>query len=345
MKTICSLAAMVALAGGSLAAQQPLLPSHAPSAVAKAPAQFNVAGKSVDPNKVVARVNDVPITERDVREQSVRLFPYYSIHGGRVPDQYQGEIRQKAIQQLIMDELIYQEAKREKIAVPEKTMRDVLQQAKGRFGSEAAYQQYAKNEYGSVDGFEKRIRRAVVIAEFQNREIEMKSKLTDAQVRQVYEKNKNSFLRPESVWLQTISIELPQKPSEEQKKMARKRIEEILPQAKAAKTYEQFGVLAERVSEDDYRVMMGDRKWVHKIGLPKEIDQAIAKLKPGEMSGIVETPDGYMILRINGVRPQKQMQYDEVKETLRAQLQQRARDDSKEKMEQQLKKNAHIEVL
>jgi peptidyl-prolyl cis-trans isomerase C len=267
------------------------------------------------------------------------------MHGGKVPDKYQGELRQKAIQQLIVEELIYQEAKRRGVQVTPATMQSVVRQARARFKSAAEYQQFAVAQYGSVANFEKRLRRAVVIAEFQHKEFDLKSRPTDTQLRQVYDKNKAAFVRPESLWLQTISVLLPQNPSDEQKRMVRKRIDELLPKAKATKTYEEFGVLAERVSEDDYRVMMGDRKWVHRVGLPKEIDAAIGGLAVGQVSGIVEVPEGYVILRIKDQRPQKQMTFAEVKGKLREQLEEASRKQRTEILEQQLRKRAHIEML
>ena len=49
-------------------------------------------------------------------------------------------------------------------------------------------------------------------------------------------------------------------------KEARKKADDALKQAKATKTYEEFGILAEKISEDDYRVMMGDH---HKVDRAK----------------------------------------------------------------------------
>ena len=264
MKALGQAVLIFALAA-PLAGQQ-LVPSHTPTAPATASAAAPSA--PVDLKKIAARVNGVAITERDVREQMQRLFPYYSIHGGKVPEKYQGEIRQKAIDQLVTDELMFQQAKKDGMKLPAAEAQGVLRQARARFGSQAAYEEFGKDQYGSVQEFERRLRRATLIAEYQNKEIVLKSRVTDLRLRRLYEKNKKTFLRPESVWLQTITINVPPNPSDEQKKMARKRIEEILPLARAAKTFEQFGSLAEKVSEYDYRVMMGDRKWIHRVGLP-----------------------------------------------------------------------------
>ena len=55
-----------------------------------------------------------------------------------------------------------------------------------------------------------------------------------------------------------------------------KRAEDALRQAKATKNYEDFGMLAEKISEDDYRVMMGDHKPVDRAKLPPYVVQALS---------------------------------------------------------------------
>src|SRR5208337_1138587 len=156
MKTIIKLAVWLALSALTAAAQ--MVSSHAPTITAPATAPATIP----DLNTPVVKVNGTVLTERDLREQMQRLFPYYSIHGGKVPEKYQGEIRQKATDRIIADELVYQEAKRRGMHVPPEVMAKVFHSAKARFGSEQAYQDYGKQVYGSVAEFERRIRRATL---------------------------------------------------------------------------------------------------------------------------------------------------------------------------------------
>jgi parvulin-like peptidyl-prolyl isomerase len=316
------------------------VPSHAPTAAS--PAEPDAS--SPDPQKVVARVNGVSITQRDLQEQMQRLFPYYSIHGGKIPDKYMTEIHDKAVQQLIDDELIYQAAKKKGMAVPPATMTKTLGQAHKRLGSQKEYAAYAKAQYGSVEAFEKRIRRAVLIALYQDREIVQKSKISDVKLRAIYDDNKKRFVRPESVWLQTISVNVPENPSPEQLKMIESRINEALPKAKAAKNLNEFGLVAEKYSEDDYRVMLGDRKWVHLVGLPEPMAEAAGALKAGETSDVVKVPGSWVILRVNEKRPEKQMEFSEVVAELRQQLESSAQKDRSTKLSAQLRKDANIEI-
>ena len=47
-------------------------------------------------------------------------------------------------------------------------------------------------------------------------------------------------------------------------------------QAKATKSYQEFGLLAEKISEDDFRVNMGDHKAVGRDKLPPQVVKALA---------------------------------------------------------------------
>lgn len=341
MKTVLKLLLLAAAFTVSATAQTGLVASHAPSkSVASA------ASTAADLQKVVvARVNGVSISQRDLQEQMQRLFPYYSMHGGNVPEKYQSEIHDRALQQLVDDELMYEAAKQQGMTVSAATMASVLKQARSRFPTSAAYGEYAKAQYGSVQDFERRIRRAVLIAKYQDREIADKAKFSDAKLREIYSQHKEAFVRPESVWLQTISVSVPNNPSPEQIKMAEKRIAEVLPKAKAAKNHDEFGLLAEKYSEDDYRVMLGDHKWVHLVGLPEPLAKAAAAMKPGSVSDVIKTPDSLVILRVNEKKAQKQMEFAEIAPSLRKQLEDSARKDRWTKLRDQLRKKAKVEVL
>lgn len=325
---------------GQMAGQMAPVSSHAQAVSSPAPAA-NIASLA----KPVIRVNGVTITERDLEEQMQRLFPYYAIHGGAVPEKYKPEIHNKAVQQLIDDELTYQAAKKLGMTVAPATMAKLMSQAHKRFPSQRQYEAYAKAQYGSVPAFERRIRRAVLIAEYQDRQIVQKSKVSDAKLREIYDQNKPRFVRPESVELQTISLNVPEKPSEEQMKMLESRINEVLPKAKAAKDKNEFGILAEKYSEDDYRVVMGDHKWVHLVGLPQQLAKAAGELKAGETSDIVKLPASWVILRVNEKKPKMQLEFSEVVGDLRTQMQKGMQQDRWESLSKEFRKNAKIEIL
>ena len=116
-------------------------------------------------------------------------------------------------------------------------------------------------------------------------------------------------------------------------------------QAKATKTYQDFGLLAEKVSEDDWRVNMGDRKAVEKDKLPPPVVQAALAMKPGQVSDLIQLGTAYTLFRLNahikaGIAP-----FNEVKAKLASDLEKQKTEVLREDLNRKLRKTAKIEVL
>jgi len=332
MKNVCIAFVIAATLGApALFAQgTPMVSSHPPAKTA------TLGSKPA--NSVVARVNGSEITQRDLQREMQRLFPFAGMHGGRVPGEYGAEVRRRALDQIVFEELVFQEAKRRKMVVPASEFNDILNQAKGRFRSKTEYGAYAVQEYGSVQGFENQLRRGILIALLMDREITQKAKITDAQARRFYDQNKQRFVKPETVWIQSISLNFPPGATPAQRAQIRKRAEELLPKAKAAKTFEDFGKLAEKYSEDDWRIMMGDHRWIHRGRLPSAVETVAFRLKAGDVSEIIETSEAFVIVRINGRQPQTQIPYAQASQSLREDLEKAKLGDLRRRFEQQLRK-------
>ena len=128
-------------------------------------------------------------------------------------------------------------------------------------------------------------------------------------------------------------------------KEARKRAEEALKQAKTAKTYDQFGLLAEKYSDDDYRVMMGDHKAVERSKLPPYVVQAVLALKPDQVSDLIQVENAYTIIRVNKHIMAGQMKFDDVKAEVRNEMQKRKIEQLRAALDKKLRQNAKVEVL
>jgi peptidyl-prolyl cis-trans isomerase C len=291
----------------------------------------------------VARVNGVELTQRDLLREIDTLFPHRRTHGGRVPGPFETEIRRRALDKIVFDELIHQEALRRKMVVPAASLAEVKRQARQRFASQAEYEAYAVAEYGSVQNFERQLRRALLIALLTDQEITQRARVTPAEVQRFYTANARRFQKPESVWVQSISLNFGENATPAGKARARRRAEEVLPLARAAKSYEEFGLLAEKYSEDDWRIMMGDHKWIHRGRMPAAVEDAAFRLQPGQTSGIIETSEAYVIVRVNGRQPQQQIPFAQVRKTLQEDLERAKLEDARRKFEQQLRKTFKVE--
>ena len=234
-----------------------------PAAPAVAPAALSAP--VVPPSTVIAQINGVKLTQADLATQEEVYFPYARMHGGKIPAGAEKDIREMAMNKLVLDELCYQEARRRHYAASEAELQKGLKEIRSRFDTTAAYKAAIAKKYGSEAGLLRNARRTVMIRQLWDAEVKRKSVVTPIELRSYYDKNRAKFVQPESVSLQTISIAIPKEATDPQKLEARRRAEAVLAKAKATKNYEEFGVLAERESEDDWRVMMGDHKWVHRM--------------------------------------------------------------------------------
>ncbi len=338
MKPIAILSAATFLLVPGVCGQQqtPLVASHARTAASPAAAASAT---------VVARVNGATLTERDLQREMQKLFPYASVHGNRIPGDFSKDIRQKALQTIVQEEMLHQEALRTGVTVPASVLADLLQQAQERFPSPAAFESYATQEYGGVKAFQQQLRRGVMIALLLEREVTKKARVPEVELQKFYAANKKRFLKPPSIALQSVTIQVPPNATAAQQALARKRAEEVLKLVRAARTYEEFGQVAEKYSEDDWRVMMGDHRWVHRGRLPEAIENVAFSMKKGETSGIITSQDALVVIRVNEVQPQTQIPFAQVRESLRSDLQKAKEGDLRAQLDQRLRKAFKVEEL
>jgi len=316
--------------------------SHAPTVQ---PANVAQTATPLAPRPVV-RVNGTVLTDRDLQREMMNVFPYAKQHGGRFPQDSEPEIRKTALRNIEFEELAYQAAVKRGMTIPPAKLDKAMKDFRSQFETQAAYQQYLKVEQkGSSAQLRANIKRALLIDAYLRVEIDNKARYTDAQLKAFYDTNPNRFRKPDSVWLQTITIAFGDNPKPADKEKARKQAEDAWKQAKTTKDYEEFGMLAEKVSMDDWRVMMGDHKWLHRGRMPEAVEKVVFTMKAGEISGVIDTGDSFCIARVNGREDSHLVAFDEVKPHLKQDLQKQRADELRASLEKKLRANAKIEEL
>ena len=294
--------------------------------------------------KIVAKVNGAPLTDRDLLRQMLVEFPYAKQHGGKFPAEFEKDIRRNALTEIEFEELAYQEAQRRKLAVAPATLNQAIRDFKKQFETTGDFRNYLQAEHqGSMELLIARIKRAILIDQVLKAEIVRKSKVTPAQLLDFYKKNPGRFTKPESVSLQTISLVIPDNATAQTKAQVRQKAEEVLKQAQAAKNYEEFGVLAEKYSQDDWRVMMGDHKSLHRGRMPAQVEAVVYKMKAGTVSGLIETENSFCIARVNASEPSRLVRFAEVKAQLTKDLESQKAQQLRQDLEARLRKNAKVE--
>ena len=294
--------------------------------------------------KPVARVNGTVLVERDLVREMYTIFPYARQHNG-FPKEMEPEIRRGALQMIIFEELVYQEAKRQNLIIPAARLAQAEAEFRKQFRSDKDYRQFLMTEVnGSQAAMREKIRRALLIEKFLKQQVENPARVTLAQARAQYDKNAAQFKHEELLHIQSISI-IPPNQTSAVLKEAKQRAEQAAKQAQDAKTYRDFGLLAEKVSDDDFHVNMGDHRPMEASKLPPPIVQLADKMKPGEVSGLIQLDNNYTIFRLQARVPAGTTPFDEVKEKVRADMQKQKTEQLRSALAQRLRKNAKIETL
>lgn len=148
---------------------------------------------------------------------------------------------------------------------------------------------------------------------FRPSDYEGKAQVSPEDIKRIYEIQKDRFKTPKQVKAREILLKVnPQDPSEKVEER-RKKAEGILEKAKKTK---EFGVLAKQVSESNTAPKGGELGWVQKGRVDEPSEAALFSLKAGETSGLVLTPSGFSIFRVEEVKEEKERSLEEVKEEI-----------------------------
>ncbi len=325
--------------------------SHAPTlAVTTAPSSPAAASVPATPappsaGNPVAKVNGAVLTDRDLMREIQAIFPYAKMHNG-MPKSMEPEMRKGALDMIIFEELIYQEALREKRTVAPDRLQRAEAEFRKQFPTQEEYDQVLQIEvHGSKQLLREKIRRSLLIEDMLKTEIRDKAKVTEVAARTYYNANPKNFEHPEMFSIQTISIVPPPNANAEVTEEARKKAESAFQQAKVTKTYQEFGLLAEKISDDDWHVNMGDRKAVDRDKLPPPIVNAALAMKPGQVSDLIQMGPAYTMFRLNAHIPAGRTPFAEVKAKIITDMEKSKSDQLRAEMDKRLRKTAKIEVL
>lgn len=309
----------------------------------------NVTGSKIAPvmeasGKPVARVNGGVLTDRDLLHEMLTIFPYATQHSG-FPKDLEPLIRRGALQIIIFEELVYQEAKRRGMAIAPTKLAKAQTEFRKRFPSPQAYQDFLKTEVnGSETAMREKIRRSLLIEQLLDQEVTVPARVTTAQAHMRYQNNSAQYEHGEILRIQSISI-IPPNETKAVLDEAKKRAEEAFKQAKQATNYRDFGLLAEKLSDDDFHVNMGDHKNQEASALPPPIVQAAGNMKPGDVSDLIKLGNYYTIVRLEARTPAGTTPFAEVKDKLQSDMQKEKTQKLRSALAQKLRKNAKIETL
>ena len=103
--------------------------------------------------------------------------------------------------------------------------------------------------------------------------------------------------------------------------------------------------MAEKISDDDYRVNMGDHKPCGRDQLPPEVVKTALAMKPGEVSDLIQLGTAFTVIRLVVHTPAGKIPYTEVKGQVQSDLQRERVEKLRAALGKKLRQGAKIETL
>ena len=303
----------------------------APAGVKPVPAQLP---------EVIARVNGDTIARSEFERAVTNLE---SQAGGPVPPDRRDAIYRQVLDQLVAFRLLTQESMARKVAVPEAEIEGRVGQVRGQFPTEQAFTAALAERGMTPDKLREDIRRQVTAMKLVEIEVVPTVTVGDAEIEAFYKQNPDKFQQPEAMHAAHVLIRLPENADEAAKKKARAEAQGVLASAKKGTD---FATLAKQHSQDQASAVNGgDLGFVARGQTVPVFEQAAFALKPGQLSGVVESPFGFHVIKAFEHRDARTVPLTEVKAEVGEFLKQQQIQEKTASLVERLKAKGKVEIL
>lgn len=250
------------------------------------------SGEVID--RIVAIVNDAPITLNDVNKEIVLMRNDIPERLKNNSDEEKMKYLQgKAVDNLIDEQLELQEAKEKGISISDETIKFAIADQKEAFGmSDYDLEKSLKSENISMDEYKEKIRKQLILISLMNNAVKPKINITSSEIINYYNENIGFFTEEGEVTLAQLVIIKPDF-NKDYKEFDRSKLDEVLVKAQNGISLEEL----EQTYTSDFPFIkyqyLGNFK---KNDLAEGFQDAFS-MKQNECS-LVETGDGYHILKL-----------------------------------------------
>jgi peptidyl-prolyl cis-trans isomerase C len=299
---------------------------------------------------VVATVNGQIILVSDVEAWVNSELKKIGAKASELPpafiEQYKKELRDKALETLIVEHLLNEKVKQAKIVISDEELNKRMSETIAEQQPKVSLQEYKKKleEYGqSFEKYKNEFRKQLSYIKLLEPIWAEKISITEEVAKQYYSENKNKFENSEQVRashiLITPDISDPNADPNEAKAKAKAKAEDLLKQIKAGAD---FAELAKANSTCPSSAKGGDLDFFSRGMMVTPFEKVAFELKPGQISDVVETKFGFHIIKVTDHKDASVSSFEQVKDDLIKQLIQQKRSELAQEYIESLKDKAII---
>ncbi|MBL6749192.1 MAG: peptidylprolyl isomerase [Nevskia sp.] len=272
------------------------------AALLLAPLLSLAAGTAAVVDRIVAIVNDSVILQSELEQATLMAQSEMRQRGISPPAQ--AVLRTQVLERLILLKLQTQRAKEAGVKVEDRELNEVLANiaAQNKL-SVAEFAQQVKAEGLDYISLREEIREQVLVQRVRQKEVASRIVVTDQDVDQYLAASGADD--PNEFRLSHILVAVTEAGNPELREKARLKAESLLKRLRAG---EDFAQLAVAESDGQQALQGGDLGWRKAASLPTAFSAVVPRLAIGQVSDVIEAPNGYNIIRLADKRSVGQRQ-------------------------------------
>jgi len=273
---------------------------------------------------VAVTVNGVNIIESDVEALVQPELEKIAAKAAQLPpeftEQYKKQLRERALEMLISEQLLDEKVKQAKIVITEEEAISRISEMAAAQQPPLSLQEYKKKMEGYGQGFDEyknEVRKQLGYQKLVESQWANKINVVEDDARKYYSENPKQFEIPEQIRASHILIKpdvsQPGTDPNQAKAKAKARAEDLLKQIKEGAD---FAELAKAHSGCASAANGGDLGFFSKGQMVEPFEKAAFQLKPGQLSDIVETQYGYHIIKVTDRKDASVIPFEQTKDDI-----------------------------
>ena len=253
-------------------------------------------------DRVIAVVNDEALTRYDLEEQKRTVLQQMQAQKVRPPPE--DVLDKQLLERLVTQRALMQYAKETGIRIDdvqvERTIQRIAQENKM---TPVQFRQAVEREGISFDKYRDEIRNEITLQRLREREVDSRIAVSDAEVDNFLATIASQAGGETEYHLAHVLVIVPEQASPEQIEAKRLRAEEALKQIRGGA---EFSQVAAGFSDAPDALKGGDLGWRAPARLPTVFAEQVRSMKPGEVSGVLRSPAGFHIVKLEEMRSRNQ---------------------------------------
>jgi len=246
--------------------------------------------------EIVARVNGDVITRSDYRKGLEQLLADMKQQYASDADSHYRERQPDVLRDLIDQQLLLDKGKELGITADTDLIKklDAIRK-QNNLSSMEDLEKAAEQQGVNFEDFKQQMRNGIITQQVISQEVGRKVRITEEEQKKFYEEHKKELEQPENIRLSEILVPVAANATAQDLSAAETRAGELLKQIRGGAKFED---IAKKESKGPSAEQGGDLGYFKRGTLAKELEDTTFAMKSGQVSDVVRTKQGYVILKV-----------------------------------------------